>query len=80
MRNISFIIKMKTIYVYLLNEGTDVWRPVEANHLGGDIYVIESEDPDSELEVWEFGSGKKVRCELGELSVGTLLIAVEALD
>ncbi len=71
---------MGTIYVYLLDKGTDVWRPVEARHITEDIYVIESEMPDPELEVWEFGSGKKVRCESREISRGTVLVAVEALD
>jgi len=30
----------KTIYVRLLNEGTDVWRPVRALHIEEDRYHI----------------------------------------
>ena len=29
-----------TIYVYLLSEGTHVWRPVAATHLEGSTYQI----------------------------------------
>ncbi len=49
--------KDATIYVYLLQEGVDVWRPVRARPLGGDLFRILSRNPDPEDEKWQFGTG-----------------------
>ena len=59
---------MRQIYVYLEGEGTDVWRPVEADHLGGDTYRITSESNDRDDEHWRFSPGDLVRCEVRMLS------------
>ena len=67
------------IYVYLLDEGTDVWRPVEAIHLNDDIYQIVSEKLDPN-ELWAFKTGDTVRCELKALTDSKpkkYLVAVE---
>ncbi len=58
------------IYVELLNEGIEVWRPVEALHLKDDIYQITSikDDPDEE---WKFVSGEIVHCKSRVFSDGT---------
>lgn len=53
----------ETIYVYLLDEGTDVWRPVEAEELGNNRYRIISKNNKPEDEKWEFMTGDIVRCE-----------------
>jgi hypothetical protein len=53
---------MVTIYVELLNEGTAVWRSVDAVHLGGDSYRIKGATPPD--EEWRFAPGDVVRCEL----------------
>lgn len=66
-----------TIFVYLLNEGTDVWRPVEAQHLGEDRYRILSKNVDPEDEAWQFPSGAVVRCRQQKLSKGDRLVAFE---
>lgn len=57
------------IYIALLNEGTDVWRQVEALHLKSDIYQITNmnDDPDEECE---FGYGDIVRCKTRIFSDG----------
>jgi hypothetical protein len=57
---------MATVYVELLDEGVDVWRPVQAEHLGGDLYRLTGERPDG--EVWPFAVGDVVRCEMRTLS------------
>ena len=56
------------IYLELIGEGTDVWRPVEAELLDDDVYRITSslDDPD---EVWRFLPGELVRCERRHLSL-----------
>jgi len=71
---------MATIYVYLLNEGTPCWRPVEAVTVEGDTYRILSTNADSEDEEWEFNTGDLVRCEHKSFSGGEEgLVAVERL-
>ena len=52
---------MTTIYMPLLEEGTDVWRPVEATHLAADLYRVEGAMPAD--EAWAFMPGAIVRCE-----------------
>ncbi len=58
------------IYVALLGEGVDVWRPVQAIHERGDLYRIISPNPDAEDERWQFSSGDVVRCERRAFSSG----------
>jgi hypothetical protein len=67
---------VETIYIALLDEGVDVWRPVEAQR-EGDYYRIVGSGP--ETEKWAFGPGSLVRCEQRELSEGPALVAVEAV-
>ena len=69
--------RSSTIYVYLLNEGTDVWRPVEAEHVGEDRYKIVSVNADPEDESWQFQGGAIVRCRQQRLSGGECLVAYE---
>jgi len=76
--------KEETIYVYLLDEGVDVWRPVKAIHVRDKIYKIVSENQDQEDEKWQFSTGDFVRCELKHLSetddYQDKLIAVERVQ
>lgn len=66
---------MPTIYMPLLNEGTNVWRPVEGTPLSSDTFRVEGEMPDD--EEWEFGPGSVVRCEPRLHSQGECLTAIE---
>ncbi len=71
--HLNVLAKMKMnqqfqIYVYLLNEGTDVWRPVQARSLGNHLFRITSENDDPEDEEWQFLTGDTVRCEVRMLS------------
>jgi hypothetical protein len=50
----------ETIFVALLDEGTDVWRPVQAELVEGSLYRIIGPAPEDEL--WEFTPGSLVRC------------------
>lgn len=52
---------MVTIYMPLRAEGTDVWRPVEAEPQSGDIYRIVGAVPVD--EDWRFSPGAFVFCE-----------------
>jgi hypothetical protein len=68
--------RQRTIYVALLDEGVDVWRPVEAEELRDSVYRIISENPNAEDERWEFPPRAIVRCEWRALSEGPCLVAV----
>jgi hypothetical protein len=53
---------MDTIYVRLMGEGTEVYRPVSAQLVSSSIFVLGGQDtynPDD--EEWEFLPGAKVR-------------------
>ena len=65
-----------TVHVKLLDEGVDVWRPVEAEHVSGNLYRLIGKPDDTEN--WEFETGSTVRVEKRLLEGGTAVIAVEA--
>jgi hypothetical protein len=67
-----------TVYVYLLDEGTDVWRPVAAEHVRDDVYRLVGEPSDG-TETWQFETGQNVRCKQRQLSGGTRLVAYECV-
>lgn len=67
-----------TIYVALLDEGIDVWRPVEAERLSADTYLIVDQDYEPEVERWEFEPGTIVRCRKEKRDGRHILVATEA--
>lgn len=68
--------KSVTIYVALLNEGTDCWRPVSASLQDDGLYLLSGLIP--ELEEWEFSPGATVRCEHRKFADGKVrLVAIE---
>jgi hypothetical protein len=72
--------KVVQIYVALLDEGTDVWRPVQAEHLSGNVYRILSQSYDRQIESWQFEPGEVVFCEMIESSEGRILAATRKAD
>jgi len=65
------------IYVPLLDEGIDAWRPVLAEKVGADTYRIPTgADPKGLGEKWEFPPGSTVVCQPRETADGTILAAV----
>lgn len=62
------------VFVALLGEGTDVWRPVQAEPVGGDRYRLLGTIPDG--EVWQFQPGDTVHCITRKFSGGTGLAAI----
>lgn len=63
------------IFMKLLDEGIDVWRPVRAEHLHDDIYSIAEQPYDREIERWEFEPGDEVVCESIDSYEGRILAA-----
>jgi hypothetical protein len=68
---------MATVYVRLLDEGVDVWRPVPATDMSNGRYrLIATENYDSADETWEFLPGATVEAEVRQLTDGPNLVAV----
>ena len=65
------------VYVRLLGEGTDVFRPAAADPCGPSVVrLLVPEDYDPEDEDWEFKPGTTVRVERRSLSGEDVLVAV----
>lgn len=73
-------INSDTIYVRLLDEGTEVWRPVKAKKVAEHVYCIDEEQVPLD-EKWEFQPGAvvQVRPHTGKDSVFLVAISVAAL-
>ncbi len=66
------------VYVRLLDEGTDVMRPVPAFALGhGKFRLLAAKDGVG--EIWEFRPGTVVRCGLQRFDDNDILVAVEEI-
>jgi hypothetical protein len=63
------VMERAKVYVALLNEAVDVWRPVVAEPVAHDLYRLCGPMPDD--ETWEFGPGEIVRCEERSFHDGT---------
>jgi hypothetical protein len=71
------VVGCSTVYVRLLDEGTDVFRPVPAKPLRDSTYLLGGEDIfDSKDELWEFSPGATVDVESKILSGEMVLVAV----
>ena len=69
---------LTTVYVALLDEGVDVWRPVKAESLGKGRYRLVGPVP--ETEIWQFSPDSIVRCESRQFEDGhSGLVAIEQL-
>lgn len=70
--------ELTQIFVELLEEGVEVYRPVQATSLGGELYRIESLQSDPS-EVWRFATGSVVRCRPTRFDAGHVrLLAIES--
>jgi len=69
-----------TVYVFLPDEGVDVWRPVHAVRSGNGFRLLDA-TPDGahDGERWEFPPGSIVRCETRLLSDEQHFVAVHRL-
>jgi hypothetical protein len=69
--------RIAEIYVALLDEGVNVWRPVQAERLRDSMYRILDQHYDRSIETWQFGPGDVVLCEMVESSDGLILAATK---
>jgi hypothetical protein len=69
--------QIETVFVRLLDEGTDVVRPTSVLPLGdGSFQLLPTSDYDPEIETWEFLPGSKVQLERTARNGGPILLAV----
>lgn len=67
------------IFVELLGEDTQSWRPVAAQRLGSGLFRIVGTVPED--EVWRFQPGQTVRCAEHSFADGSCgPVAVERAD
>lgn len=70
--------ELETVYVALVNEGVDAWRPVQARSLGRNLFRLIGVDEDVSDESWQFPIGAVVRCETKVFDEGNVgLTAIE---
>ena len=75
------VLETVTIYIRLLDEGTEVARPTQGELLEGDIYrVLSIPNYDPEDEHWEFPPGSVVRCAMEKRQDGEFLVAQELAE
>lgn len=68
-----------TVYVRLLDEGTDVYRPTRARHVTGNLFQLAADDSyDERLETREFLPGAIVCTEQRILEGERLVVAVSS--
>lgn len=69
------------LYIPLLNEGTNVFRPTTGVVLDQDVFRVEpTTDYDPELEEWEFPPGSQVRCVRETRGGNEILVARQRVD
>ena len=78
-KTIQFPKRLQRIHVLLLDEGTEVWRPVNALYEGENIFKIMSVNEKSDDEIWEFNYGDLVHCEEKMFSSGEIGLVAKSL-
>ncbi len=70
----------KEVYVALLDEGVNVWRPALALPVDETTYVLlRPDDYDPDDETWEFPPGSIVACETRRVRDGEIFAAVRGV-
>ncbi len=70
------MMSVETVYMPLVGDGVDVWRPVLAERLETGRYRVLGPMPETEL--WQFPPASIVQVEMRLLSEGEALVAVAA--
>lgn len=69
--------RIDEIYVKLMNEDVEVWRPIKAKYIKENIYQIVEQPYDIEIEKWEFSPGATVVCEYVNTAERKILAAIK---
>ena len=66
------------VYIKIVGEQGEAWKPVRAVHRGDDIYEIKGSDLSLAPEGWRYSPGDLVRCKPHDLTDSdVVLVAVE---
>jgi hypothetical protein len=76
MRTAGAMSGITTVYLSLVDENVNVRRPVQAQHIEGNIYQIANQPYDRDIERWEFEPGDRVVCEPLETTEGCVLAPI----
>lgn len=69
------------VYIELLDEGSETWRPTQALEIGNGLYkLLPTSDYDPEDEAWAFLPGDTVRIEETHFANGVTGLAVRHPD
>ncbi len=69
--------KTQIVYVKLMDEGIDVWRPVESSLVAEpNIFRLANTDSSTEGGTWEFRPGSLVEVEMKTINDEELPVAV----
>jgi hypothetical protein len=68
------------IYVYLIDEGVDVWRPVQATQISSELFQIDPNAVVLDSERWQFQPGQTVRCRWRMFETGEGFEAFELVS
>jgi hypothetical protein len=73
---------VSAVYVRLLDEGVDVWRPAPARRLSDSVYQILADARTDENEAWAFAPGEAVVVEhrVSDSGEGLLVAVARATD
>ncbi|HEV7492926.1 MAG TPA: hypothetical protein VGO10_04055 [Baekduia sp.] len=66
-------VTLAEIFVRVLDENVDVWRPVKAEQIAWDRFRIVEQPNDRGTERWDFEPGDEVMCELVDSDDETFL-------
>lgn len=72
--------KFQIVFVELLGEGVDVWRPVSARSLETGFELLEPADYDPSDEEWRFPPGSVVYVEKRKLHGGLAQVATSLVE
>jgi hypothetical protein len=70
------MIERTAVYVGLIGEGTDVWRPTSAYRLTEAVYVLSNENFDTETEAWAIAPGSLITVTNQQTRAGFIPVAV----
>lgn len=72
---------MPIIYIQILDEPINVWRPVPAMEISESVYLLQGFDIyDPEIETWEFAPGTKVTVKERLMEGQMVLVAVRSAE
>ena len=80
-RSVPLLLKSETVvYVSLLNEGVEVWRPARAVPLNSEVFLLSPDQEVPKEEEWQFIPGQVVICKRRQLEDGPALVAVSTCE